>query len=381
MLKRLVQQELEKRLASTPAAALVGARQCGKTTLARSLGGHYFDLEQEADRVRLDVQWEELVNGRKLIVLDEAQSWPEVFPRLRGAIDSNRRRNGRFLLLSSVSPALMVRVSESLAGRLSLLELTPFLWPELNKPSRNRLWFHGGYPDGGVLNGKGYPNWQTDYLSLLAQRDLPAWGLPAKPQMISRLLKMVAAVNGQQWNASQVGQSLGLDYKTVNTYMDFLEGAFLVRRLLPYQTNIHKRLVKAPKVFWRDGGLVHAMLNVGKPRDLLSQPWVGASWEGFVIEQAIGVLSATARQFEAFYFRTSDQHELDLVLDFGGNLWAVEIKLTSSPTTANLDRLKTAADLIGAKRRFLVSRTSKTVESATMMSCNLEAFLDVLLNG
>ena len=378
MLRREIQKQLQSRLSSTPAVALVGARQCGKTTLAKSLGGHYFDLEQESDRIRLDLEWDHLVPAKKLLVLDEAQSWPEVFPRLRGAIDSDRRRNGRFLLLGSVSPALMVRVSESLAGRLSLMELTPFLQTELHGRARERVWFYGGYPDGGVLIPKQYPHWQNDYVSLLAQRDLPAWGLPAKPQTILRLLKMVAAINGQQWNASQIGQSLGLDYKTVNTYMDFLAGAFLVRRLLPYQSNIRKRLIKAPKVFWRDSGLAHAMLNVANPRDLLAQPWVGASWEGFVIEQAIGLLSAIGRPFEAYYFRTSDQHELDLVLDFGSALWAVEIKLTASPSSADFARLKSAAQLIGAKRQVLISRTTTTAENTTAMSCNLSGFLDLL---
>ena len=378
MILRLIQDRLEKDLAMNPAVALVGARQCGKTTLARSLGGRYFDLEQDSDRLRLDLEWEKLIGGKELAVLDEAQTWPEVFPRLRGAIDADRRRFGRFLLLGSVSPALMTHVSESLAGRLAILELTPLLLPELSGPARERLWPLGGFPDGGVLDTKAYPRWQSSYLTLLAQRDLPAWGLPAKPQVISRLLKMVAAVNGQAWNASQIGQSLGLDYKTVNSYLDYLSGTFLVRRLLPYQTNMRKRLVKTPKVYWRDSGLLHAMLNVVDSEHLLSQPWVGASWEGFVVEQTIGVLLATGRQFDAYYFRTSDQHEIDLVLDLAGKLWAVEIKLTSAPSHSDLSRLEQAADLIGAKRRILVSRTSNVVANQATASCNLEALLELL---
>lgn len=381
MFQRILQRELEHALLHTPAAALVGARQCGKTTQARALGGHYFDLEQEPERLRLDLQWDRLIAGKELIILDEAQSWPDVFPRLRGAIDADRQHNGRFLLLGSVSPSLMVKVSESLAGRLALLELTPFLWPELDGPAQQRLWFCGGYPDGGALNLKSYPRWQNSYLTLLAQRDLPHWGLPAKPQVTSRLMKMLAALTGQNWNASRVGQSLGLDYKTINSYLDFLAGAFLIRRLLPYQTNVKKRLVKTPKVYWRDSGLLHALMNVPDARSLLSQPWVGASWEGFVIEQAIGVLSAAGIQFEPFYFRTSDQHELDLVLDFGGKLWAVEIKLTSAPSSSDLARLEKAADLIGAKRRFLVSRTAKPAQSRTTLSCDLDVFLKTLQKG
>ncbi len=379
MVKRQIKQLLLKRLGSYPAVALVGPRQCGKTTLAKSLSGAYFDLEQEPERLRLDLEWESLVAGKKLLILDEAQSWPEVFVRLRGAIDKDRQRKGRFLLLGSVSPALMVQVSESLAGRLSLVELTPFLWTELDtKASRARLWLCGGYPDGGVLERKQYPQWQQDYLALLTQRDLPNWGLPAKPQTTSRMLRMLAAVHGQVWNASQLGQSLGLTYKTVNSYLDYLAGAFLFRRLPPYQVNIRKRLVKSPKVYWRDSGVLHALLNVPDEHTLLSQPWVGASWEGFVIEQAIGVLSTTRRSFDAYYFRTNDRHELDMVLDFGKELWAVEVKLTASPSTADMDRLNKTADMIGASRRFLVSKTSKTVGDENRISCNLPALLENL---
>lgn len=379
MLARQIQHELERRLAAYPAVALFGPRQSGKTTLGRSLGGVYFDLEQEAERLRLDLEWDDRVTGKDLLILDEAQSWPELFPRLRGAIDGERKRNGRFLLLGSVSPSLMVQVSESLAGRLSQVELTPFLWSELTtRASRERLWLHGGYPDGGVLQPTRYPRWQLDYLALLAQRDLPGWGLPAKPQTTDRLLRIVAAVHGQVWNASQVGQSLGLSYPTVNSYLDYLSGAFLIRRLQPFQANIRKRLVKSPKVYWRDSGLLHALLNVPDERALLVQPWVGASWEGFVIEQALGELSSRGRNFEAYYFRTSDRYELDLVLDLGTELWAVEIKLTSSPGPADMKRLHKTADMIGASRRFLVSQVRRSTGDDERASCNLPGLIERL---
>lgn len=379
MIRRQVQQQVLERLAATPAVALVGPRQCGKTTLAQSMRGVYFDLEQEAERLRLDLEWDALVGGKDLLILDEAQSWPEVFTRLRGAIDRDRKRMGRFLLLGSVSPSLMVQVSESLAGRLSMLELTPFLWTELNaKGARQRLWLCGGYPDGGVLGPKPYPRWQVDYMTLLTQRDLPSWGLPAKPQTTDRLVRMLAAMHGQAWNASQVGQSLGLSYQTVNSYLDYLVGAFLIRRLPPYQANIRKRLVKSPKVYWRDSGLLHALLNVPDERTLLAQPWVGASWEGFVIEQAIGELSSRGRNFSAYHFRTSDQHELDLVLDFGQELWAVEVKLTASPTSEDMNRLDKTADMIDASRRFLVSQTRRSSGDGRRVSCNLPSFIEHL---
>ena len=203
MIQRHVRRQLMVRLAAYPAVALIGPRQCGKTTLARSMAGVYFDLEQEPERLRLDLEWDGLVAGKALVILDEAQSWPEIFARLRGAIDDDRRRMGRFLLLGSVSPSLMHHVSESLAGRLSLVELTPLLSTELRaKASRDRLWFRGGYPDGGVLEPGPYPRWQLDYLALLAQRDLPAWGLPAKPQTTDRMLRMLAVLHGTIWNAA-----------------------------------------------------------------------------------------------------------------------------------------------------------------------------------
>jgi len=379
MIKRTVQRELLERLAIYPAVALIGPRQCGKTTLAQTLDGAYFDLEQEAERLRLDLEWDGLAAGKDLVILDEAQSWPEVFPRLRGAIDQDRKRMGRFLLLGSVSPSLMVHVSESLAGRLSLIELAPFLLSELRtKASRERRWLFGGYPDGGVLKPGQYPRWQLDYLALLSQRDLPSWGLPARPQTTERMLRMLAALHGQTWNASQVGQSLGLSYQTVNSYLDYLVGAFLIRRLQPYRANIKKRLVKSPKVYWRDSGLVHALLNVSDQRALLAQPWVGASWEGYVINQALGELSSLGRGVGAYYFRTSDRHELDLVLDFGKELWAIEVKLSSSPGPADMSRLDKAADMISASRRFLVSQTSRSSGDERRASCNLASFLKLL---
>ena len=379
MIERAVEQQVAERLKAYPAVALVGPRQCGKTTLAQSMGGAYFDLEQEPERLRLDLEWDTRVTESDLLILDEAQSWPDIFSRLRGAIDRDRRRMGRFLLLGSVSPSLMAQVSESLAGRLSLVELTPFLLTELEtKASCERRWLCGGYPDGGVLEPRKYPRWQLDYLALLTQRDLPNWGLPAKPQTTDRFLRMLAALHGQAWNASQVGQSLGLSYQTVNSYLDYLVGAFLIRRLPPYQANIRKRLVKTPKLYWRDSGLLHALMNVSDEKALLNQPWVGSSWEGYVIEQAIDTLSAHGRPFDAYHFRTSDQHELDLVLDFGDALWAVEIKLTSSPGPDDMARLDKAADMIKASRRFLVSKTSRSSGHEHRVSCNLPTFLNHL---
>ena len=376
MLKRAIQPELHERLRTYPAVALVGPRQCGKTTVAHMLEGQYFDLEQEGDRLRLDLAWEEVISGDRLVILDEAQEWPEVFQRLRGAIDTDRKRCRRFLLLGSVSPALMSQVSDSLAGRLSLLELTPLLAPELPGDAvRKRHWLCGGYPDGGVLEPRRYPRWELDYLALLTQRDLPNWGLPARSQTTDRLLRMLAALHGQAWNASQVGQSLGLSHHTVNTYLDYLVGVFLIRRLPSWQSNIRKRLTKAPKVYWRDSGLLHALHGVSNHDDLLNRPWAGASWEGYVIEQTIGELTTCGVHVTPWYFRTSDQYEIDLLLEFGKELWAVEIKLTSSPSTQDMSRLDKVADMVEATHRFLISQTTRPSDGERRASCNLATFL------
>jgi hypothetical protein len=371
MIRRLSARTLRERLAGHPAVALVGPRQCGKTTLARSLGGRYFDLEQDADRLKLDLSWDRLVAGRDLVVLDEAQAWPVVFPRLRGAIDHERRRNGRFLLLGSVSPALMTTVAESLAGRLSLVELTPFLLPELGERALDALWLHGGFPDGGCRDAARFPRWQSDYLDLLAQRDLPNWGLPARPALIHRLMRMTAALHGQAWNASQVAQSLGLSYMTVNRYLEYLEGAFLVRRLPPLLGHLRKRLVRTPRLYWRDTGLLHALHGIDSRDRLLAQPWVGASWEGFVLGQILDALGAGRGLEEPSFFRTADGHEVDLVFALRGRRWATEVKLTTSPSPEDFRRLDRAAELCGADVRVLVSRTTDAVEGDGRISCSL----------
>lgn len=378
MRKRIVTGLLRSRLSRFPAAALIGPRQSGKTTLAKDLSRLYFDAEQPADRLRLDLQWDAIAAGRRLAVIDEAQTWPELFPRLRGAIDAERRRNGRFLLLGSVSPGLMREVSESLAGRLALVELTPFLLHELGPASAARLWLQGGFPDGGILGGSGFPAWQLDYAALMAQRDLPAWGLPAKPRVTQRLMHMLAAVHGQIWNASGLGQSLGLSYHTVNTYLDFLEGAYLVRRLAPWTARISKRLVKSPRVYLRDSGLLHALLGISDREALLRHPSVGASWEGFVIEEVIAGLAARGAQAEPFFFRTSDGSEVDLVLRLGAELIALEIKLSARATPEDLATLDRAADLIGAGHRYLICRTTAPVTDARHGILDLASAIDRL---
>ena len=375
MIQRLYNNLIHDRLGKFPAVAILGPRQCGKATLARQLGGAYFDLEQEGGRLLLDARWAELMSGRQLVVLDEAQSAPAVFPRLRGAIDEDRGRNGRFLLLGSVSPSLIKSISESLAGRLAVVEMSPFILGELPPGRMDDLWLCGGFPEGGILDRAMFGVWQDSYLKLLTQRDLPAWGLPAKPGVTDRLIRMLAALSGQALNASQLGASLALDAKTVAGYCDYLEGAFLIRRLPPYLPNTRKRLVKSAKVFWRDSGLLHFLMGVGNIEQLFSQPWVGHGWESFVVEQTLASLAASGANARPHFYRTSDGRELDLVLDWGVERWAVEIKLTSAPSTDMIERLNRTADMIGATKRAIVCRTAQTIETDRLLVVDLPGWI------
>ena len=240
------------------------------------------------------------------------------------------------------------------------------------------LWLRGGYPDGGILAPSMFPEWQENYLEALATRDLPTWGLAAKPRQTLRLLAMLAAVHGQPLNASQLGASMALNHKTILSHCDFLEGAFLIRRLQPYFTNIRKRLVKTPRILWRDSGLLHALMGVTDLEQLYRQPWLGQSWEGFVIEQTLAALSASDRRTRPYFLRTSDGHELDLVLDWGTERWAVEIKLTSNPSSAMIDRLHKTADLIDATRRVLVCRIARKIETEQLLVASLPVWLSAV---
>ena len=379
MLQRLVAHLLQKKLEAFPAVALLGPRQSGKTTLAKTFSPVYFDLEQPEDQLRLDLEWENLTHSHQLIILDEAQNAPAVFPRIRGAIDAKRRKNGRFLILGSIAPALMKNVSESLAGRLAICELSPLLLIEAkDKLREDDLWLFGGFPDGGILKRKQFPGWQKDYLTLLAQRDLPHWGLPARPQTTLKFFKMLAALHGQIWNASTVGASMGLNYHTVNRYLDYLENAYLLTRLPPYHANIRKRLIKSPKIFWNDSGLLHALLGAVNRQTLLSQPWLGASWEGWALNQIVSSLKATGQSFEPYFFRTSDGHEIDLIVEFSKGLWAFEFKLTTSPGPQDFKKLNNISNLIKADKRILVTRTLQPHESKTFVSTNIRHCLERL---
>ena len=337
MLIRHLQPIVERRLAQFPAVALLGPRQVGKTTLAQAVAANHegallLDLERESDRAA--VAQPELFLPRyrdRLVVLDEVQLMPQLFSALRPEIDAQRQA-GRFLLLGSASGELLHQTSESLAGRVAYLELTPLLAAELptDQGTLQTLWQRGGYPLSYLApDDESAMLWRQDFIRTFLQRDLPAMGLRVPAETLRRFWTMLAHLQGQMFNASQLGMALGgASHTTTARYLDTLVDTLMVRRLEPHLANIGKRLVKSPKVYVRDSGLLHALLGLSTVRDLQGHPVAGASWEGFVIEQVAAALPAGA---QIGFYRTAAGAELDLVIEHGARKIGIEIKFSAAP--------------------------------------------------
>ena len=318
-----------------PAVLILGPRQCGKTTLAKHfLEGEYFDLEKPSDLqvfmgdIELSLQ---RVKGP--LIIDEAQTLPELFPILRARIDENRRQPGRYFLLGSVNPLLIKGISESLAGRVGIVELTPFLYREAVHRGVEMIthWVRGGYPDAcAEKNETRWHRWQENYVKMLIERDLPRSNVRLSPVQMRRLMGMVAHQQGGLLKASELGRSMGVSYHTVNHYLDVLEGYYLIRRLQPYYSNIGKRLVKSPKIYLRDSGVLHYLLGIMNERLLLQSPLRGNSWEGYLIEQIISMEQILHAGSQFFFFRTHAGAELDLIIDRGQERIGFEFKCATS---------------------------------------------------
>jgi uncharacterized protein len=332
MIARRVDGLVRDRLSQQPAVALLGPRQAGKTTLALAIGEErpsvYLDLESPQDREKLtDPVFYLSEHEDDLVILDEVQRMPELFAVLRGLIDQGRRRGkkaGRFLLLGSASADLLHQ-SETLAGRIAYLELSPFDVLEVSTDRRNELWVRGGFPESFLADTDGRSmTWRLDFIRTYLERDVPQLGPRIPATTLHRFWTMLAHVQAGLFNAAQLARGLAVDGKTVARYLDLLVDLMLVRRLPPYQANVGKRLVKSPKVYIRDSGIVHALLNIAEYEALLGHPVVGASWEGFVVENLIA--AAPDRAVPMFY-RTAAGAEIDLLLDIPREgLWAIEIK-------------------------------------------------------
>ena len=340
MFSRELQQVVAQALLRSPAVVLLGPRQVGKTTLARAIAqAHgdavFLDLERESDRAavaRPELFFPAL--RQRMVVLDEVQTLPDLFRALRPEIDADRRA-GRFLLLGSASGPLLRQSSESLAGRASYVELTPFLASEVTHDlaSLQPLWQRGGYPLSYMADSDALSlAWRQDFLRTFLHRDMPALGVRVPAETMRRLWTMLAHLQGQPFNASQLGLALGgASHTTVARHLDVLVDALMVRRLAPHLPNLGKRLVKSPRLYVRDSGLLHALLGIADAQALQGHPIAGVSWEGFVIEQIAAALPPGA---VLGYYRTAVGAELDLVAQVQGKTLAFEIKLSSAPKPA-----------------------------------------------
>lgn len=333
LVERDITDMVKTRLENYPAVALLGARQVGKSTLAGMIIGKlptaiHLDLERPADLNKLtDPEAFFSQFSDHMICLDEIQRTPDIFPILRGVIDRSRR-NGQFLILGSASRDLIRQTSESLAGRISYIEITPFTRQEAFFTDQATHWLKGGYPRSLLAEDNDISvQWREDYIRTFLERDIPQLGFRIPANTIGRFWRMLAHSHGQVLNASKLAGSMGVSSHTIRNYIDLLEQTFMVRTLAPYSGNVKKRLVKSPKVFIRDTGILHALLNIETMDDLFAHPVYGSSYEGYVIENILVRLP----RWQASYYRTSNGAEIDLILTKGMRKIAVEIKASTSP--------------------------------------------------
>lgn len=336
MLHRVIQEDILRSLNKYPVVGILGPRQVGKTTLAKKIRSEiskkvvYLDLELPSDQSKLaepELYLSQFPDA--LVIMDEIQRMPSLFPLLRALVDK-KRKGGRFLILGSASPELLRRSSESLAGRIIYHELTPFLMQETGVDALQRLFLRGGYPES-FLSKKDEESlaWREVFIRTYLEMDIPRLGIRIPAVQIRRFWTMLAHVHGQLWNANRISDSLGVSAPTVRGYLDILEDTFMIRQLQPYHFNIKKRLIKSAKIYIRDSGLLHALLRIRSFDDLQGNPYLGSSWEGFVIEQVFGIIPVT---WQAFFYRTGAGAEIDLLLFDGKNQpIAVEIKYSASP--------------------------------------------------
>ena len=342
MIKRYLEDKIRSALAANSSVALMGPRQVGKTTLAINIADTipsvYLDLENRLDLQKAqNIEAFHQANSDKLIILDEVQRLPDVFAPIRGLIDQQRRKGnkaGQFLFLGSASMDLLQQSSETLAGRISYIEMSPVNVLEYAKSAQhdeavNDLWLKGGFPDS-LLTGNDETslNWRYDFIRTYLERDIPQLGPRIPAETLGRFWAMLAHSQGTNINAAKLASNIEVSSVTVARYIDLLVDLLLIRKIQPYTANIKKRLVKSPRIYVRDSGITHALLNIGSYNDLLGHPVVGKSWEGFVIENIASVLPPRVR---LYYYRTAGGAEIDLVLEFGvDERWAIEIKKGTS---------------------------------------------------
>lgn len=359
---KLIHRNQEKRLQALlrafPGVLLTGPRQCGKSTMARMTlpGWDFFDLERPSDLAMLETDLEGFLDAHpKKLIIDEAQRMPALFAAMRHASDT-RKGKGRFVLLGSAGPTLMRQVSESLAGRVGLMELTPFLLRELKGTKAKERWFWGGFP--AVLaqrNARLRGEWFSAYISTLIERDLPMLGFNLPAARLRRLWTMLTHVHGQLLNVSDLARSLGVSAHTVNGDLDVLEGAYMIRRLPPYHANVQKRLTKSPKLYIRDTGILHFLAGLRKPADLVTWPKRGHSFEGLVVEELATLAHNRLVSPELYFWRTQAGGEVDLLVGDGRRLLPIEIKLGAAVDPRSVSGLRQCMADLGLKRGWVIS--------------------------
>lgn len=385
MINRFALSELDAYLEDFPILVLLGPRQVGKTTLAKSLKKgecHYMDLEDPDDLFALSQNPKAFLSGLvgKTVILDEVQTFPPIFKILRSMVDAHRVA-GRFVLLGSADPSLVVGVSESLAGRILTTEIVQITLKEAlaHNISMEEHWFKGGFPEPLLFtSSKKWTLWTENFIQTYVFRDLNSFfGINLNPQTIQRLWNMLAHLNSEVENKEKLGRSLGLTGTTVKKYIDFMVGAYLIRRLPPWYTNKGKRLVKSPKIYLRTSGILHYLLRLKDYEDLQKHPAVGASWEGYVVEQ---IISHLPEKYEAFYYRTQNGAELDLVLVEGIKpVMGIEIKFTNTPSLSR--GFYTSIDDLGVEKAMVITPSIPHEIDLTkkVKICSLHTFLEKYL--
>lgn len=322
---------LNQSLDENPVVALLGPRQCGKSTLARELaiksGAHWFDLETAQGIAALAQPELALKSLAGLVVIDEIQRRPELFTSLRPLVD-RQSVLAKFLLLGSASPSIVKGVSESLAGRVGFVDLNGFHLGEVGTEALDSLWLRGGFPRSFLASSSATSQrWRTNFIRTFLEQDIPQLGIRTPSETLRRFWTMVAHYHGQTWNAAELARSLGSSEPTARHYLDVLCGTYMVRRLQPWHTNLGKRELKAPKIYLRDSGILHSLLGIQSRQELLSHPKLGASWEGFAIEQIL----ARFGDHDTYYWGTHNGAELDMLLFRNGKKWGFEFKVGDGP--------------------------------------------------
>ncbi len=385
MWNRKSEKKLKLLLKKFPCVCILGARQVGKTTLVKNTfrESNYFDLESITVSSRISLDPEGFLRSFKnLVILDEIQSIPELTQSLKVVIDEDREKNGRFIILGSAHPSLIKKASESLAGRVAFIDLETLSQLEYNlensKEKLNDLWINGGYPTICQDHNTQFKSeWFDSYLKTFIERDLSSYNIDIQPQLMRKLILMISHLHGQQWNASAVASSAGITYHTANRYLNILDSAFIARILKPYHVNIKKRLVKSGKVYLRDSGIYHHLLQIQSLDALLSSPYAGNSWEGYIIEEIIKQFSFHIKNPNFYYYRTHTGLEADLILDFGTNVIPIEIKLGSNIQKKWISNLKTVMEDVKAETGILIYSGEDSFELGNIKVVSASNNLDI----